>query len=1062
MSISAYKLTASSSSYTTLYFHPSAIGDGAKALNASAYLSLNGKMNGVAYYASFVSLFAQRPSGWPTSITIQDDVYASGFVGTQTTHSSLEDYGSSLYTIETNSYPLSHTVSRATLYTRDFSASDGGSVDVTVTKYGFATQSCTPTAFANHEFVEWRNVSNDSAVEPTTGLSIDSTTKKITVLSTYAADVAVYAYFRATKVALGVSVSGTGTATLRIDGTLQGSLTGHSLDRTTVHTIRVVASPGYGQSFYRWGISVSQDGGATTTSYSTTADYTFYTDVNGADTIAVVGYFVTRPTAALNVSKVNPTFGTISVTLPDAAATVISEVNNVLSLDAYEGYAYILHAAVTVPADNYFLGWFSSASDVTLVSASADYTRTITSGDVSSGVTLYAVFREKADITVTSIVLLEGTVEAVNRDGNLIAPVVAGTLNAGDNEFAVTINAGHYWGKPDLTVTEVEIGTSAAYNTLSIPAADYTIDADGHVTLKLSPVQAWTTGQTAIAFEVSADFPAIPVGATVVEGANAGTYSWMYSAISTAWAGRAASPDPDNPLYGDTGTVTVTPVDATHILIGRVTVKFGEVTVLDQATAAGTTDEEFVFTVGDTAAASEPTTGPVTGPITITVQMKATVTVNDGGVSFPAGVTFSFNAVEDTTPDGNDDYTAVVVVGEPCAVDYLGSLGSDVFDGWAIAGFEAYVDGNGDMKAVNTQSDVHPVVVIPNGNTTLVPRFVTADAAPFVALAYYNASTTTAFIPGGTNPTVTTVGGSVSTQTAMGTQIGSGTAGSFETAFPTGGTVSFFSFGSLETLTLTAVGTTALPFLGFEKAYIAKGNGSTEDCVIGPWSSAGNVNPSVFTIISSCAYRAVFGAYTPQTNTAAYQTSAMRTMGAINVTGYGAATAVNGSVTASTGYGDTVTWAASPNVGYVFSGWYSLSGSTYTLVSAAAEYEVEQDSLARVLYAAFAQDTTKLYEMEAGEVNKTMTWKSKRFEMGRPAAFSACRCDADGYPVTLQVHAFSSPSLEDETGLGITVCEDQDSRRLPTLRKERFFEFSVESVHPVVGMSFSTTMQGLS
>jgi hypothetical protein len=263
---------------------------------------------------------------------------------------------------------------------------------------------------------------------------------------------------------------------------------------------------------------------------------------------------------------------------------------------------------------------------------------------------------------------------------------------------------------------------------------------------------------------------------------------------------------------------------------------------------------------------------------------------------------------------------------------------------------------------------------------------------------------------------------------------------------------------------MEAVGTSSLPFLRFEKASITKGIlNPPSDCILGAWSAIDPiVNPASFNTIVACAYRVVFGAYQPQKNIAAFKSGTMRTMGSITVTGYSTTTESNGSVTATTGYGDNVTWVATPFIGYKFTGWYSLSGGTYTLVSEEAEYTLEQNSIARTLYAEFAQDTTRLYLMEGGTQNKTAYWKSKRFELQRPMAFSACRIDAEGYPVHLRTHVFSSPSTAMILDEGAVICEDQDPRRIPTLRKERFVEFSVETLYPVIGMSFSTTMQGLS
>lgn len=1053
MSVNLYKVEGVNAYAGTVLWFASAA-DNAKAINADAWFWMNRRFTSYPNYYGWSSISTYYSTSQTFAfMSTYPSLYGRSSIVTNgdTTHTNLLDAGK-FYNPNGGSPQYFNQAVSVSSYTRAFTASAGGTVAVTGYGYGaIGTCEAIPTVTnpAMHEFVEWRNVSDDSAVVPAAGLTVDSATKKITVLSTYAADVAVYAYFRAKSVALNASVSGSGAMVLRVDGTTQGSLTGIYLDRSAVHTLRLTATPSYGYQFYRWGITTSAGGGTPTTNYYTSADYTFYSETAGADTITVVGYFVTRPTAAVSVSKANPTFGTISATLPDAS--VLNEVNNTLVFDAYEGYDYVLRAAVSAPASYYFLGWFTSAtaSDGTLVSSSAEYTRTISSGDVSSGVTLYAVFREKADVTVTAKVLLDGTVEAVNRDGNLIAPVTGGTLKAGDNSFAVTINAGHYWAKPAITVTELLIGSSTAYNTISYPASAYTLDADNRVVLNLSPIQAWTTGQTAIAFEVAADFPATPVGATVMEGANAGTYPWMYEVAFTSWAGRADTPDPMAPLYGDTGTVTIIPVNSDNLRLARVTVKYGEVVALDQETT-GDDENEFEFAA------------TVTGPITITVQLKCEISFIGGSSYLPETCDFYVNGAV-ATASGDIRGPVAVAVGIPCAIDYVYPGTADVFDGWAFTGFAPYLDGSGEMVSAKLRSPDHPVAYTPNGDTTVKPHFVTADTDPYIAVQFFNATANAVFIPGGVNPTVLVGGGATALRDDMKVQVGALAGGNFHDAFAADGTTAFYLFPPLGTITLTATGTATLPFLRWEKAAIKKGNGEAVDCEIDAWSAIDpSANPASFSVIVSCGYRAVFGAYQPQSNTAAFRTSAMRSMGALAVTGYNQVTRADGSVTASTGYGSPATWAASANVGYVFAGWYSLSGETYTLVSANAEYTVEQDAIARTLYASFEQDTTRLYEMEGSVTPKTMEWRSKRLELARPTSFSACRCDADGYPVALQVHAFSSPSSAGAADEGIVECADQNARRLPTVRKERFFEFSLETQSPVVGMSFSTTMQGLS
>lgn len=1051
MSVTLYKATGSGAYAGTNYYF-STTTSGSKAIGYGVWAFLNKRVISNAGPSFYVGVLFADTS---TSITPPSTYSASQVVATTTYGSSLTSLtsitdGGVLYKNDYTSTQYFTAPTATTVHTRAFAAAHGGTVSTTGYGYEFiGTNTATPTASANHVFVEWRNVSDDSAVVPTTGLTIDATTKKITVAASYAQDVNVYAFFRSTVVEINGSVSGDGTLSIRVDGVVQSAITGLVFDRDDVHTVRLTNTPAYGKKFYRYGITPAEDGVSGSVSYPPTEDHTFYTETDGPDLYTIVAYFITRPTAALSVSKVNPSYGTISLTLSNSS--VINETAGVINTSVFEGYTHTLTATVTNPSTNYFVGWFSDSGATTLVSSSASYAFTPDGDDVTSGITLYAVFREKADIAVTTEIQLDGVPEASDFDGNVFSTYTSAPLKAGDIQFTLSYNTGHYWGKPSITVTELTIGGSSAYNSLTYAADDYEIDVNGRVTLPLSPLQAWAASDDPINFTVSADFPAEQVGPTVIEGANAGTYAWMYAVTFTDWDGRGyttpeAEPDrPMNPLYGDTGTVTIVPIDDTKIKIGRVTVKYGDVTVIDEATTVSNEDS-FAFTAN------------VTGPMTITVQMKATVTVSGGSGTLPAELDFTINGTVE------EDLTATVVVGAVCNVDFVGTPTATVFDGWTAAGYATYTAGEPPaMVATVALSDVRPYAFTPNGNTTIVPSFVTADTDPYVVVQFFNASTNAVFTPGGSNPTVSQSGGDTSTRDLMRAQVGGLAAGNFDTAFAASGSTLFLSFSELETLTLTASGTETLPFLRFEKAAITKGDGLTEDCVIGEWSAITPVtNPAAFTVVVSCAYRAVFGAYQPQKNTAAYRTSAMRSMGAITVTGYNTATAADGSVSAYTGYGDSVTWAASPNIGYVFSGWYSLSGETYTLVSSLAEYTIEQDSVARTLYASFTQDTTRLYLMEGGTARKTAQWKSKRYEMARPVAFSAARCDADEYNVRVQAHAFSSPNTEDQTDLGILDIEDQDARRLPSMRKERFFEFSVETVHPVTGVSFSTTMQGLS
>lgn len=843
------------------------------------------------------------------------------------------------------------------------------------------------------------------------------------------------------------------------------ALTGGSVKRTggdyNTTTITGTPTPTGNKRFKEWRYA----NGTVVTSKTNLIVQTVITINTGLkEDVDVYAYFIDA-TVPLSVNANSG--GTISTWVDGVSKP------NVTTLDTTKTYSIRVLATPT-PLTHNFVGWYSAANGGgTLISASADYTFSYDASNAGSGVTLYGFFKEKADIAVTTVILLDGTPETEDTDGNSFALVTAEPLKAGVVKFALVYNSSHYWAKPVITISEKLIGSSSDYNVVTLQPDDYAVDIDGNVSLNLAPLQAWVAEQDPINFAISADFAAIPVGATVIQGVNAGTYSWMYSVQFSNWSGRGyTSPEeepnrPMTPLYGDTGTVTITPFNTARMKLGRIAVRYGNTTVIDEATTSST-ENSYVFTAN------------VTGPMTITVTLKAKIELAYLTTPLPEEITFTVNGT--TLTAGQYVYA---VVGAPSSVDYSGTPLTTVFEDWYIEEYAPYLV-NGAMLVVSSHIAVHPYTFIPNAYMTIYPSFVVADENPYVAIQFYNASSQSVFIPGGSNPTLlqtqdsSNVGGtgqsgsnaglspnwSTSTRDAMRVYVRGLSAEDsvFNTAFAEDGSTLFVRLPSLGVLTMEAVGTPSLPFLRFEKASITKGVlNPPSDCILGAWSAIDPiVNPASFNIIVACAYRVVFGTYQPQKNIAAYKSSAMRSMGSITVTGYSSSTASDGSVTATTGYGDSVTWVATPFIGYKFTGWYSLSGETYTLVSTDAEYSLEQDSIRRTLYAEFAQDTTKLYLMEGGEQNKTAYWKSKRFELQRPLSFSACRIDAEGYPVQLKTHTFSSPSVSDASDTGVVICEDQDARRIQTMRKERFCEFSVETLHPVVGMSFSTTMQGLS
>jgi hypothetical protein len=75
---------------------------------------------------------------------------------------------------------------------------------------------------------------------------------------------------------------------------------------------------------------------------------------------------------------------------------------------------------------------------------------------------------------------------------------------------------------------------------------------------------------------------------------------------------------------------------------------------------------------------------------------------------------------------------------------------------------------------------------------------------------------------------------------------------------------------------------------------------------------------------------------------------------------------------------------------------------------------------------------------------------------------SSARLYADGYPVTLVVYKSSSPDapMNDANVAGISIG-NQDARRLPMRRPEKYIEIEVRGNEPITDVAVSTAMEGL-
>jgi uncharacterized repeat protein (TIGR02543 family) len=169
---------------------------------------------------------------------------------------------------------------------------------------------------------------------------------------------------------------------------------------------------------------------------------------------------------------------------------------------------------------------------------------------------------------------------------------------------------------------------------------------------------------------------------------------------------------------------------------------------------------------------------------------------------------------------------------------------------------------------------------------------------------------------------------------------------------------------------------------------------------------------------------------------------------------------VQNGVTDSYVQGSTAVFTAIVANGYVFSGWYSdLAGTT--LVSAALSYSLTVAAPV-TLYAKFAPDTDAVYKWGAGDANKMIEWRSKRYVASRPFNPSSARVYASAYPVqALNVFMCSSPDSPAATPTVAVIPKRQDGFRLPMARPEKYLEIEVQSSEEVSEIAVSTAMGGL-
>lgn len=103
-----------------------------------------------------------------------------------------------------------------------------------------------------------------------------------------------------------------------------------------------------------------------------------------------------------------------------------------------------------------------------------------------------------------------------------------------------------------------------------------------------------------------------------------------------------------------------------------------------------------------------------------------------------------------------------------------------------------------------------------------------------------------------------------------------------------------------------------------------------------------------------------------------------------------------------------------------------------------------------------------LWLFDAGAVNKAFVWRSRRFEISVPTEFNSLRISRNSPSfvgaVTFRLNAYSSPETT-SSNADISMSVDSDMpRRLPKIRKERYFELEIVSQYDVDCVKMASSM----
>jgi len=173
--------------------------------------------------------------------------------------------------------------------------------------------------------------------------------------------------------------------------------------------------------------------------------------------------------------------------------------------------------------------------------------------------------------------------------------------------------------------------------------------------------------------------------------------------------------------------------------------------------------------------------------------------------------------------------------------------------------------------------------------------------------------------------------------------------------------------------------------------------------------------------------------------------------------------------------GDSVSMEVTTAAGYVLSGFVDLAYAVTSVPKTVLNVSVTNQGVLAVLgmdappidppptvVPGTPVTGAGLWLFEGGTENKAFVWRSRRFETAIPTEFNSVKVCRNGsfFPaaVALRINAYSSPemtSANSDINLPIT---DEVPRRLPKIRRERYFEIEVTAMDDIECVKIGSSM----